>query len=70
MTTLAYNNEVRNILRRGIDAKEIISYHLKIILNDVDSGKMTREEAHDQFIHFGRVILNIAAEEKQRIGGN
>jgi hypothetical protein len=69
MTTIAYNNEGRNILRRGIDAKEIISYNLKTILDDVDNGKMTREEAHNQFIHFSRVILNIAAEEKQRIAG-
>jgi hypothetical protein len=70
MTTLEYNNEVRKILRRGIDPKEIISYNLKIILGDVDSGKITREEAHNKFIHFGRVILDIAAQEKQRIGGN
>ena len=67
--TLEYNNEVRKILRRGIDPKEIISYNLKIILGDVDSGKITREEAHDKFIHSSRVILNIAAEEKQRIAG-
>jgi hypothetical protein len=70
MTTLEYNNEVRKILRRGIDPKEIISYNLKIILGDVDSGKITREEAHNKFIHFSRVILDIAAQEKQRIGGN
>ena len=69
-TTLEYNNEVRKILRRGIDPKEIISYNLKIILGDVDSGKITREEAHYQFMHFSRVILDIAAQEKQRIGGN
>lgn len=68
-TTLEYNNEVRKILRRGIDPKEIISYNLKIILGDVDSGKITREEAHNKFIHFSRVILDIAAEEKQRIAG-
>lgn len=70
MTTLEYNNEVRKILRRGIDPKEIISYNLKIILGDVDSGKITREEAHNKFIHFSRVILDISAQEKQRIGGN
>ena len=70
MTTLEYNNEVRKILRRGIDPKEIISYNLKIILGDVDSGKITIEEAHNQFMHFSRVILDIAAQEKQRIGGN
>jgi hypothetical protein len=70
MITLAYDNEVRKILRRGIDPKEIISYNLKIILGDVDSGKITREEAHNQFMHFSRVILDIAAQEKQRIGGN
>ena len=70
MTTLEYNNEVRKILRRGIDPKEIISYNLKIILGDVDSGKITREEAHNKFIHFSRVILDIAAQEKQKIGGN
>ena len=69
MITLEYNNEVRKILRRGIDPKEIISYNLKIILGDVDSGKITREEAHNKFIHSSRVILNIAAEEKQRIAG-
>jgi hypothetical protein len=67
--TLEYNNEVRKILRRGIDPKEIISYNLKIILGDVDSGKITREEAHNKFIHSSRVILDIAAEEKQRIAG-
>ena len=70
MTTLEYNNEVRKILRRGIEPKEIISYNLKIILGDVDSGKITREEAHNKFIHFSRVILDISAQEKQRIGGN
>ena len=70
MTTLEYNNEVRKILRRGIDPKEIISYNLKIILGDVDSGKITREEAHNKFIHFSRIILDISAQEKQRIGGN
>lgn len=70
MTTLEYNNEVRKILRRGIDPKEIISYNLKIILGDVDSGKITREEAHNKFIHFSRVILDISAQEKQKIGGN
>jgi hypothetical protein len=43
---------------------------LKIILGDVDSGKITREEAHNKFIHFSRVILDIAAQEKQKIGGN
>jgi hypothetical protein len=69
MITLEYSNEVRKILRRGIDPKEIISYNLQIILNDVNSGKITREEAHNQFIHFSRVILDIAAEEKQRIAG-
>jgi hypothetical protein len=69
MITLAYNNEVRKVLRRGIDPKEIISYNLKTILGDVDSGKIRREEAHNQFIHFSRVILDIAAEEKQRIAG-
>jgi hypothetical protein len=69
MITLEYNNEVRKILRRGIDPKEIISYNLKIILGDVDSGKITREEAHNKFIHSSRVILDIAAEEKQRIAG-
>jgi len=70
MTTLEYNNEVRKILRRGLDPKEILLYNLKIILGDVDSGKITREEAHNKFIHFSRVILDIAAQEKQRIGGN
>lgn len=70
MTTLEYNNEVRKILRRGIDPKEIISYNLKIILGDVDNGKITREEAHNKFIHFSRVILDISAQEKQKIGGN
>ena len=70
MTTLEYNNEVRKILRRGIDPKEIISYNLKIILGEVDSGQIPREEAHTKFIHFSRVILDIAAQEKQRIGGN
>jgi hypothetical protein len=69
-TTLAYNNEVRKILRRGTDPKEIISYNLKIILGDVDSGKITREEAHDQFMRFSQAILNIASQERQRIGGN
>lgn len=70
MTTPEYNNEVRKILRRGIDPKEIISYNLKIILGDVDNGKITREEAHNKFIHFSRVILDISAQEKQKIGGN
>ena len=40
------------------------------MLDDVDSGKMTREEARGKFMHFSRVILDIAAEEKKRIGGN
>jgi hypothetical protein len=70
MITPEYNNEVRMILRRGIDPKEIMSYNLKIILGDVDSGKITEEEAHNQFMSFSRVILNISAQEKQRIGGN
>ena len=43
MTTLEYNNEVRKILRRGIDPKEIISYNLKNLLGYVDSFKITRE---------------------------
>jgi hypothetical protein len=69
MTTPGYNNEVRRILQRGIEPKQIISYNLKIVLEDVNSGKITREEAHDQFMHFSRVILNIAAQEKQRMAG-
>jgi hypothetical protein len=70
MTTLAYNNHVRKMIREGIDPKQIIKQDLRVMLDDVDSGKMTREEAHGKFMHFSRVILDIAAEEKKRIGGN
>jgi hypothetical protein len=70
MTTLAYNNHVRKMIREGIDPKQIIKQDLRVMLDDVDSGKMTREEVHGKFMHFSRVILDIAAEEKKRIGGN
>ena len=70
MTTLAYNNHVRKMIREGIDPKQIIKHDLRVMLDDIDSGKMTREEAHGKFMHFSRIILDIAAEEKKRIGGN
>ena len=70
MTTLAFNNHVRKMIREGIDPKQIIKHNLRVMHDDVDSGKMTREEVHDKFMQFSRVILDIAAEEKKRIGGN
>ncbi len=67
MTTLAFNNHVRKMIREGINPKQIIKHNLRVMHDEVDSGEMTKEEVHDKFMRFSRVILDIAAEEKKRI---
>lgn len=67
MTTIGFEKQVRKMICMVIEPKDVIADLLKTIQTDVAKGEIIQEKGKQDFMFFGNIVLNIAAQEGKPI---